>query len=117
MQWQAMLGSSQAQRRYASRNQMQVVAALAGRGLSVVVQKVARSPDGARLSLSCDTDLTLDLVDLFDARGLRRPVLGAEVELPGGALGAAGEDAAAQADLREPGREAHGLDASEEGRT
>lgn len=80
----AMLGSAPVQRRYASLNYTHVARALADRGLNAIVQRVARSPDGRRLSLSCNTDLTVDTVDALAARGLPRPVLIAEVdpELP-----------------------------------
>jgi acyl-CoA hydrolase len=80
----ALLDSKQAQRRYASLNYTHVARALADRGVNVIVQKVARSADGARLSLSCNTDLTFDAIDAITARGLPRPLLVAEVdpELP-----------------------------------
>jgi acyl-CoA hydrolase len=80
----ALLGSTQAQRRYASLNYTHVARALADRGVNAIVQKVARSPDGARLSLSCNTDLTFDAIDAITARGFARPLLVAEVdpELP-----------------------------------
>ena len=80
----ALLRSTQAQRRYASLNYTHVARALADRGVNVIVQKVARSADGTRLSLSCNTDLTFDAIDAIVARGLPRPLLVAEVdpELP-----------------------------------
>src|SRR5688572_24047887 len=80
----AMLGSTQAQRRYASLNYTHVARALGDRGVNAIVQKVARSADGSRLSLSCNTDLTFDAIDALVARGLPRPLLIAEVdpELP-----------------------------------
>ncbi len=80
----ALLDSKQAQRRYTSLNYTHVARALAGRGVNVIVQKVARSADGARLSLSCNTDLTFDAIDAITAHGLPRPLLVAEVdpELP-----------------------------------
>lgn len=80
----AMLGSTQVQRRYASLNYTHVARALADRGVNAIVQKVARSADGARLSLSCNTDLTFDAIDAIVGRGLPRPLLIAEVdpELP-----------------------------------
>ncbi|HEV8692782.1 MAG TPA: acetyl-CoA hydrolase/transferase C-terminal domain-containing protein, partial [Lysobacter sp.] len=80
----ALLGSAQAQQRYASLNYTHVARALAERGLNVIVQKVARSADGARLSLSSNTDLTFDALDAIAAHGLPRPLLVAEVdpELP-----------------------------------
>ena len=80
----ALLGSPQAQQRYASLNYTHVARALADRGVNAVLQKVAREPGGTRLSLSCNTDLTFDTLDEIAARGLPRPVLIAEVdpELP-----------------------------------
>lgn len=80
----AMLGSTQVQRRYASLNYTHVARALADRGVNAIVQKVARSADGSRVSLSCNTDLTFDAIDAIVARGLPRPLLIAEVdpELP-----------------------------------
>ncbi len=76
----AMLGSAPVQQRYASLNYTHVARALADRGLNAIVQKVARSPDGTRLSLSCNTDLTFDALDAIAARGLPRPLLIAEID-------------------------------------
>lgn len=76
----ALLGSRQAQRRYASLNYTHVAHALADRGMNVLVQKVAANDDGTRLSLSSNTDLTFDAVDAVVARGLPRPLLVAEVD-------------------------------------
>jgi acyl-CoA hydrolase len=76
----ALLDSKQAQQRYASLNYTHVARALAERGVNVIVQKVARSADGARLSLSCNTDLTADALDAIATRGLPRPLLVAEVD-------------------------------------
>jgi acyl-CoA hydrolase len=80
----ALLNAPQAQRRYASLNYTHVARALADRGVNVIVQKVARSADGTRLSLSSNTDLTADAIDAIVARGLPRPLLVAEIdpELP-----------------------------------
>lgn len=80
----ALLGSRQAQRRYASLNYTHVARAVAERGVNCVVQKVAADAGGARLSLSSNTDLTFDLIDAVRARGAARPLLIAEVdpELP-----------------------------------
>ena len=91
----ALLHSKQAQRRYASLNYTHVARALADRGLNVIVQKVARSTDGTRLSLSCNTDLTFDAIDAIAASGRPRPLLVAEVDpqlpwLDGGACVPAG---------------------------
>lgn len=77
----ALLHAQAAQRRYASLNYTHVARALADRGVNAVVQKVAADPSGsARLSLSCNTDLTFDAVDAIVARGLPRPLLIAEVD-------------------------------------
>lgn len=80
----ALLNSPPAQQRYASLNYTHVARALADRGVNAIVQKVARRHGDARLSLSCNTDLTQDAVDAIVARGLPRPLLIAEVdpELP-----------------------------------
>jgi acyl-CoA hydrolase len=76
----ALLGSTQAQRRYASLNYTHVARALADRGVNCIVQKVAANADGSRLSLSSNTDLTFDAVDAIVARGLPRPLLVAEID-------------------------------------
>ncbi|MHB8913042.1 MAG: acetyl-CoA hydrolase/transferase C-terminal domain-containing protein, partial [Lysobacter sp.] len=85
----SLLHSPAAQQRYVSLNYTHVARALADRGVNAIVQKVAREPNvaegrAARLSLSCNTDLTFDAVDAIMARGLPRPLLIAEVdpELP-----------------------------------
>jgi len=80
----ALLGAPQAQRDHASLNYTHVARIMAERGLDGVVQKVAASPDGARLSLSSNTDITFDVVDALRAAGRPRPFLVAEVdpELP-----------------------------------
>ena len=76
----ALLGSTQAQRSYACLNYTHVARALADRGVNCIVQKVAANADGSRLSLSSNTDLTFDAVDAIVARGLRRPLLVAEID-------------------------------------
>lgn len=80
----SMLGSSQAQRNHSSLNYTHVARALADRGVNCVVQKVAMAADGTRLSLSSNTDVTMDAVEAIMERGLARPLLVAEVdpELP-----------------------------------
>lgn len=80
----ALLRSRQAQSRYASLNYTHVARAIAQRGVNCLIQKVASSADGSRLSLSSNTDLTFDAIDAILARGLPRPLMVAEVdpELP-----------------------------------
>ncbi len=80
MQSGAMLGSRQAQRRYASLNYTHVARALADRGVNVLVQKVAANDDGTRFSLSSNTDLTFDAIDALVAAGHPRPFVVGEVD-------------------------------------
>ncbi|CAN7468611.1 acetyl-CoA hydrolase [Pseudoxanthomonas sp. LjRoot143] len=80
MQGGALLRSATAQRHYASLNYTHVARVLADRELNVIVQKVAREPNGTRLSFSCNNDLTQDAVNAIVARGLPRPMLVAEVD-------------------------------------
>ena len=80
MQSGALMHSRAAQRRYASMNYTHVARALGDRGVNVLVQKVAREPNGTRLSLSCNPDLSFDAVDAVVAAGLPRPLLIAEVD-------------------------------------
>jgi acyl-CoA hydrolase len=84
MQSGALLKSTQAQRSYTSLNYTQAAAGVAQRGANLILQKVAREPDGKRLSLSCNNDTTHDTIDAIRALGLPRPFLVAEVdpELP-----------------------------------
>lgn len=80
MQSGALLGSACAQRDYVSLNYTHVARAVAARGANAVVQKVARQPGGTRLSLSCNPDLTFDLLDECQRLGKARPLLLAEVD-------------------------------------
>ncbi len=90
MQSGALMGSRDAQRRYASLNYTHVARALADRGVNCIVQKVAARVDdtiygelrteNVRLSLSSNTDLTFDAIDAIMARGLPRPLLIAEID-------------------------------------
>jgi len=80
MQSGAMLGSVQAQRRYASLNYTHVARTLVGRGVNVVVQKVAANDDGSRFSLSSNTDLTFDVLDALQAAGQARPLVVGEID-------------------------------------
>ena len=76
----SLLGSQQAQRSYTSLNYTHVARAVAGRGVNVIAHKVAREPGGTRLSLSCNPDLTFDLLDEIARRGLPKPFLIAEID-------------------------------------
>ena len=70
----AMLRASKAQRDYASINYTQVARDLAETAnLCAIVQLVARR--GARYSLSCNPDVTLDVIDAIAAAGGRKPLL------------------------------------------
>lgn len=80
MQSGSLLASGVAQQSCASINYTHVARAVAAQGIDVLVQKVAREPGGERLSLSCNPDLTLDLVDEIARRGDARPLLVAEVD-------------------------------------
>jgi acyl-CoA hydrolase len=74
----AMLRSPRAQQDYASINYTEVARDLAENGeLHAIVQLVARRGEGqdARYSLSCNPDVTLDVLDAIAAAGGRRPLL------------------------------------------
>ncbi len=74
----AMLHSERAQRDYASINYTQVARDIAETAdLHAIVQLVARRGNGsaARYSLSCNPDVTLDVLDAIAAAGGRRPLL------------------------------------------
>ena len=93
----AMLGVAPVQRAYASINYTHVARELAAVGVNVIVQLVAKRVDagGARYSLSCNPDVTLDLLDRIAALGRPRPLvvgqvhpdlpfLGNDAEVPAG---------------------------------
>jgi acyl-CoA hydrolase len=73
----AMLTAGQAQRDYASLNYTLVARDLVRVGIKVIVQLVARrgTGDEARYSLSCNPDVTLDLLDRMVEEGAPRPLL------------------------------------------
>lgn len=73
----AMLGVAAAQRDYASINYTEVARELAEDGIDVLVHLVARrsSVTGVSYSLSCNPDVTLDLLDLIAALGQTRPLV------------------------------------------
>jgi acyl-CoA hydrolase len=74
-----LLNSAAAQQDYASLNYTHVARAVASKQPHVIVQLVAREPNGTRLSLSCNPDLTFDLLDRIQQQGQPRPLLIAEV--------------------------------------
>ncbi|WP_267116685.1 acetyl-CoA hydrolase/transferase C-terminal domain-containing protein [Xanthomonas sacchari] len=80
MQSGALLRSTQAQRSYTSLNYTHAADAVAQRAPNLIVQKVAREPDGTRLSFSCNNDITQDTLAAVQRRGLPRPLLVAEVD-------------------------------------
>ncbi len=80
MQSGGLLHSAQAQRSYNSLNYTHVARALASKNINVLVQKVAREPGGTRLSLSCNPDISFDLLDEIQRLGKPRPMLIAEVD-------------------------------------
>lgn len=65
----AWTGVEAAQRAYTSVNYSRAEALLRARGVNVIAQAVAPSSDGKGLSLSCNPDVTLDLLDLTRRRG------------------------------------------------
>lgn len=78
----AALGIPAAQQGYVSSNYTHVARDLAGRGINVIAQMVApdsRRDGDASYSLSCNPDLTADLVAALAAVGGRRPLLVGEV--------------------------------------
>ena len=80
MQSGGLLDSVQAQCSYNSLNYTHVAPVLAEKNINVLVQKVALEPGGSRLSLSCNPDLTFDLLDAIALRGKPRPLLLAEID-------------------------------------
>ncbi|UJM88189.1 acetyl-CoA hydrolase/transferase C-terminal domain-containing protein [Rhodanobacter denitrificans] len=82
----ALLRSASAQRSYISQNYTHVARDLALQDINLLVQLVARreGPDGVHYSLSCNPDLTLDLLRRLQSSGRPRPLCVAVVhpELP-----------------------------------
>lgn len=66
-----LLKNANAQRNYVSANYTHAGRASLDAGLNVVAQMVAAEPDGKRFSLSCNPDLTLDLVPALRAKAAR----------------------------------------------
>lgn len=80
MQSGGLLNSVQAQRKYNSLNYTHVAPAVAEKNINAIVHKVAREPNGTRLSLSCNPDLTFDLLDEIKRLDKPRPLMIAEVD-------------------------------------
>jgi acyl-CoA hydrolase len=75
----AYLGLAEAQRHYTSLNYTHAARDLCSRGINLVAQLVAPADHGAALSLSCNPDVTLDLLDAMQRSGLPEPLLVGEV--------------------------------------
>src|SRR4249919_3662832 len=74
------LGSRQAQSSYNALNYTHVARTVATLDINLLVHRVAASADGAQLSLSCNPDLSFDLLDEIARLGKPRPMLVAEVD-------------------------------------
>jgi len=74
----SMLGRPLAQRHYTSVNYTHVARDVAAAGVNLVVQMVARreTPTGPRFSLSCNTDVTFDLIERLAREGRELMVVG-----------------------------------------
>jgi len=78
----AWMGIAAAQQNYASINYTQAARDLAARGINVIAQLMAPEPgviSPAQYSLSCNPDVTMELIELTVAGGRRRPLLVAEI--------------------------------------
>lgn len=86
------LGVSEMQQRYISANYTHAAGMLRDKGVNCIAQLVAKAPDGDAYSLSCNTDITLDLLPMLDAAGhtvvlagetnTQLPFMGKEAALP-----------------------------------
>ncbi|KYG63967.1 acetyl-CoA hydrolase [Bdellovibrio bacteriovorus] len=65
----AFLKSYQAQQNYISLNYTHVAPAILQHDINVVVQLISKSAKGPGYSLSCNPDLTLDVIDLYKKHG------------------------------------------------
>ncbi|MES1945070.1 hypothetical protein PC39_13172 [Salinisphaera sp. PC39] len=64
----SMLGKGHAQHHYRSTNYTHAARDLLDNGVNVLMQQVAPHPDGDRVSLSCNPDVTLTLIPHVEAR-------------------------------------------------
>jgi acyl-CoA hydrolase len=67
-----LLGNATAQQNYVSANYTHAAREILEAGLNVIAQMVAPEPGGDRLSLSCNTDLSLDMVPAMRERAAAR---------------------------------------------
>lgn len=79
MQSGALLGSGAAQQNYASLNYTHAARAIASRRANILIQKIASDGHG-RYSLSCNTDLTQDLIDEMARQGRPKAFVVGEVD-------------------------------------
>ncbi len=77
MQSGKMLRSRTAQRHYVSSNYTHVARDMVDRDVNLIVQMVAvkRSPNGDQYSLSCNPDLTADILRIAQRQGKKRPLV------------------------------------------
>lgn len=77
MQSGKMLKSSIAQKNYTSSNYTHAARDMMNRGLNVLMQMVAvkQTEKGAVYSLSCNTDLTLDIVSICKRKSIAKPLM------------------------------------------
>jgi acyl-CoA hydrolase len=72
----AFLGVSSAQQNYLSVNYTSIPEALLDRGVNVIGQMITRGKNPGEFSLSCNPDVTLDLLDAARSRGISLLVAG-----------------------------------------
>jgi len=77
MQSGKMLHSKTAQKNYVSSNYTHVARDMVDRDINVIMQMVAveKTEQGTRFSLSCNPDLTLDILRIAENKGKQRPVV------------------------------------------
>ncbi len=72
----AFLGVQEAQQNYLSINYTSVATALLDRGINTIAQAIAPGSKPGQLSLSCNPDTTLDLLDAARSRGVQLLTVG-----------------------------------------
>ncbi len=68
----AYLNADSAQKNYVSCNYTHAARAIMERETNVIIQFIAKAPDGLTYSLSCNPDLTLDLSDAYES--MKKPL-------------------------------------------